>query len=197
MVQNKLWKRPRSLAGEVGQGDCLEAQAVRAGHHRESTALAQDLDHLRPFHGIDLGLRGDAVGDVQARLFSGLGQKHHGRRRLVFGQGHKHRAIRSRPEDAIWIADDPDRPFALGEAQNRETALRRGRPTVERHGRTGNRNQRQGAKRGRQNMHRQGNLPNEARRHHITTISNARYVLIGGLSTAASQFFCRRREHAR
>ena len=34
-------------------------------------------------------------------------------------------------------------------------------------------------------MHRQGNLPNEARRHHITTISNARYVLTGGLSIAA------------
>lgn len=197
MVQSKLWKRPTSLAGELGQRGGLEAQAVRAGDHRECATLAQDLDHLGPFRGIALGLCGDAAGDGQAGLFARLGQEHHGRQRLVIGQGHKNRAIRSRPEDAIWIADDPDRPFTLREAQNRKAAFRRGRPTVERQGGTGNRNQCQSAKSGRQNMHRQGNLPNEARRHHITTISNARYVLTDTLSTAAIQVFCRRREHAR
>ena len=63
--------RPRSLAGEVGQRSCLEAQAVLARYHGELAALAQNLHHLGPFRGIGLCLGGGSVRDGQVSLLTG------------------------------------------------------------------------------------------------------------------------------
>lgn len=186
------------FTGKVRQRCRLEGSAVAGRHHCKCAALAQNVDHFGPFHGISLRLIGATFRDGQAGLLTGLCQEHNRRSGFILWQCHYHRAIRSRPENSIGVANDPDGCFALREVQNGQATFCGGHPTVERQCRTTrDRNHRQSAKCGRQNMHRQGPLSDGLRQHHITTIICDRYVLLEALSTAFRRNFWRGPGHVR